>query len=302
MLKFIDSKSFGSYFILTVVLCAFVLGFFMLENTYLKRSTVPHTVVLGKELFNEAVPGQLTGNKQLNIGDYKNADQIEYKRTSFVFQDSGEAIVTETWIDPVTLENRTNYIVTSASGKIEKNFTYYTNDGAKHHINIFRDENGKAVDGQEFYYSQEKADTDAGDLRKYDTFAGCKAMYEDAAFWTDKGTVTSDGKILKKILCGNEQEGNTTCVYIDEATGFPVKEESYGNGKLISTMTYEFKYADRDEKLFDAIGEGVKLKQLDVNKVSKKLKEAHKKIQTVYKPDTSAVNFEITGVYNKNIR
>lgn len=42
MLKFIDSKSFGNYSILTVVLCAFVLGFFMLENTYLKRSTVPH--------------------------------------------------------------------------------------------------------------------------------------------------------------------------------------------------------------------------------------------------------------------
>ncbi|EMS72568.1 hypothetical protein [Ruminiclostridium cellobioparum] len=183
----------------------------MLENTYLKRSTVPHTVVLGKELFNEAVPAQQIGNKPLNAGDYKNAGPIEYKRTSFVFQDSGEASVTETWMDPVTLENRTNYIVTSVSGKIEKNFTYYTNDGTKHHINIFRDENGKAVGGQEFYYSQEKADTDAGDLRKYDTFAGCKAMYEDASFWTDKGTVTSDGKTLKKILCGNEQEGNTTC-------------------------------------------------------------------------------------------
>jgi DNA-binding response OmpR family regulator len=49
----------------------------------------------------------------------------------------------------------------------------------------------------------EAADTNAGDLRKYDTFSGCKAMYEDASFWTDKGTVTSDGKTLKKILCGN---------------------------------------------------------------------------------------------------
>ena len=203
--------------------------------------------------------------------------KLEYTKTSFVFQDSGETIVTETWMDPVTLENRTNYIVTSAAGKIEKNFTYYTNDGAKHHINIFRDENGKAVGGQEFYYSQEKADTNAEDLKKYDIFAGRKAMYEDAAFWTDKGTVTSDGKILKKILCGNEQEGNTTCVYIDEATGFPVKEESYEKGKLISTMTYEFKYADRDGKLFDAGGEGVKLEQLDMNKMSEKLKKITEK-------------------------
>ncbi|EMS72552.1 hypothetical protein [Ruminiclostridium cellobioparum] len=55
-----------------------------------------------------------------------------------------------------------------------------------------------------------------------------------------------------------------------------MKEESYESGKLISTMTYEFKYADRDEKLFDASGEGVKLEQLDMNKVSKKLKEVTK--------------------------
>lgn len=123
----------------------------------------------------------------------------------------------------------------------------------------------------------EAADTNAGDLKKYDIFAGRKAMYEDASFWTDKGTVTSDGKTLKKILCGNEQEGNTTCVYIDEATGFPAKEESYEKGKLISTMTYEFKYADRDEKLFDASGEGVKLEQLDMNKMSEKLKKITEK-------------------------
>ena len=209
--------------------------------------------------------------------DKEREAKLEYTKTSFVFQDSGETIVTETWMDPVTLENRTNYIVTSASGKIEKNFTYYTNDGAKHHINIFRDENGKAVDGQEFYYSQEKADTNAEDLKKFDVFAGRKVMYEDAAFWTDKGTVISDGKTLKKILCGNEQEGNTTCVYIDEVTGFPVKEESYEKGKLISTMTYEFKYADRDEKLFDASGEGVKLEQLDMSKMSEKLKKITEK-------------------------
>lgn len=123
----------------------------------------------------------------------------------------------------------------------------------------------------------EAVDTDAGDLKKYDIFAGRKAMYEDASFWTDKGTVTSDGKTLKKILCGNEQEGNTTCVYIDEVTGFPAKEESYEKGKLISTMTYEFKYADRDEKLFDASGEGVKLEQLDMNKMSEKLKKITEK-------------------------
>ncbi len=123
----------------------------------------------------------------------------------------------------------------------------------------------------------EAVDTNAGDLKKYDIFAGRKAMYEDASFWTDKGTVTSDGKTLKKILCGNEQEGNTTCVYIDEVTGFPAKEESYEKGKLISTMTYEFKYADRDEKLFDASGEGVKLEQLDMNKMSEKLKKITEK-------------------------
>ncbi len=137
----------------------------------------------------------------------------------------------------------------------------------------------------------EAVDTNAGDLKKYDIFAGRKAMYEDASFWTDKGTVTSDGKTLKKILCGNEQEGNTTCVYIDEATGFPAKEESYEKGKLISTMTYEFKYAERDEKLFDASGEGVKLEQLDMNKMSEKLKKITEKNKWISQPVTGGNGF-----------
>lgn len=210
-------------------------------------------------------------------GDKENVGIIEYTKTSFEFKESGETIVTEFWLDPVTLEGKTHEIVTSVDNSIEKNFTAYTKDGAKNYINILRDQNGKAVGGRKFCYSDERAQENAENLKKYDVFSGRQAMYQDMTFWKDKGTITTEGKTLKKLLCGDEKNGNITIVYVDESTGFPVKEEAFVNGKPFSTMNYEFKYVDKDDKLFDAsMEEGIDLNSLDMENICEKVQALKK--------------------------
>jgi len=240
------------------ILFIFIFGFYIFENIYLGRGNTADTVVLGEELFQR----QSAENETSTDDDKVNTGSIEYTRTTFVFTNTGETIVTETWLSPETLEGKTNEIVTSADNKVEKNYTAYTKDGAKHYINIQRDQNGKAVSGIEFYYSDERAKENSEDLKRYDIFEGRKAMYKDMTFWKDKGTVASGGKSLRMLLCGDEKNGNTTIVYVDESTGFPAKEESFVNGKPHSTMTYEFRYVESDDKLFDADTEGVEVEML----------------------------------------
>lgn len=155
------------YFIMTAVLCSFIFGFFMLESIYVQGKS--YTVILDDELF--TIDAVDSGDRLERL--------LEYKKTTFVFADSGE----------------------------------------------------------EFYYPQEVADANADDLRKYETFAGRKEMYRDMSFWKDKGTVEEESKTLKRLLCGSEKEGNTTVVYIDEATGLPVREEAFVNGKPFSVLS-----------------------------------------------------------------
>ena len=215
-------------------------------------------------------------DKGVSADDTVNVGSIEYTRTSFVFTGTGETIVTESWLDPETLEGKTNEVETSAGNKVEKNYTVYRKDGAKHYINIQRDQNGKAVSAIDFSYSDGRAKENSEDLKRYDIFAGRKAMYKDMTFWKDKGTVASEGKSLRMLLCGDEKNGNTTIVYIDESTGFPVKEEAFVDGKPFSTMTYEFKYVESDDKLFDADTEGVEVESEYVEELNEKALELKK--------------------------
>lgn len=262
MINLDDIKRLRYSITLISILFIFIFGFYICENIYWGKGNTASTVILEEELFSAKDQYQYEESENTIDDNNVNAGLVEYTKTIFKFKDSGETIVTEAWLNPKTLEGKTNYIVTLADHTVEKNFTAYTMNGAKHYINILRDKSGKAESGSQFYYSDERAKENAENLIQYDVFAGRKEMYMDMTFWKDKGKIISDGKTLKKLLCGDEQNGNTTMVFIDESTGFPVKEEAYVRGKQFSTMTYEFKYVVSNDKLFDASTEGVDLVML----------------------------------------
>lgn len=204
---------------------------------------------------------------------------IEYRKTTHTITENDKfsdekSFIAETWLDPKTLENREDCkIISGENDFTDFQSTYVKNNGSEA-ITIQRDQNGNAVSGTVTKLSQKAADKNFLVI-KYNSFAASKAI-ASLPEWKNEGIEkASDGKELKKLSQtymnsnpDNVQVKTDLVCYIDTATGFPVREELYqdvdGTMQLIWYDTYEYKYVNNDDKLFDT--NGVELKELSIYK------------------------------------
>lgn len=159
----------------------------------------------------------------------------------------------ETWGDPLTYNQRTD--AHFKGGDMSFFSLYNGTTSAK----VALDEKGNVIDGTVVTVAPEDS-APSGPLYEL-----MKKQYQSKE-WTDAGTVTVDGKKLKKVIMSYESnEGtspsnmykvkSTETVYLDAQTGLPVKAETHEekDGKMVlySTFVYEYDRKDRDRKLFD---------------------------------------------------
>lgn len=185
---------------------------------------------------------------------------IQYSMDTYSGTDGSQNTTIERWYDPATKDMRSDLKEYNNAHQVTRNqSTYYL--GGNEIIIIQRDlNNGNALSGT----IMTRGDQPALFL-KYGGFGGfdsTKAEYT-TSHWTSIGTEqTSDGKTLNKISAPINQSyiNDTTqaniqrIVYLDQATGLPVKEADYedstGQYKLFSTFTNVYKYVTDDGTMF----------------------------------------------------
>jgi hypothetical protein len=159
----------------------------------------------------------------------------------------------ETWGDPLTYNQRID--AHFEGGDMSFYSLYNGTTSAK----VARDEKGIVINGTVVTVAPEDSAA-SGPLYEL-----MEKQYQSEE-WTEAGTVTVDGKKLKKVIQTNfSNEGTspsnmykvkfTETVYLDAQTGLPVKAETHEvkDGKMVlySTFAYEYDRKDRDQKLFD---------------------------------------------------
>lgn len=204
---------------------------------------------------------------------------IEYTKTTHTITEDDKFsdeknFIAETWLDPVTYENRQDCKVISADNKVEDFHSTYLKNDCNDAVTIQRDLQGNAVSGTITKMPELSVEKN-GFAIKQRAFASVKER-SSLPEWKDEGAEkTADGKELKKLSQtymnsnpDNVQVKTRLVYYVDTATGFPVREELYqdvnGSMKLIWYDVYEYKYVDDDGGVFDT--SGVELKETSIQK------------------------------------
>lgn len=230
--------------------------------------TVQKNVLLSEKstvaVDSQNTPDQTLNNVQGTI-EYIKTTHIKTADNSFDFEKN---FIEETWQDPKTFENRADFKIMGGDNKLtDFHSNYLTNDGKI--ITIQRDDNGAAVSGTIAQNPKFVADKNLSHLQR-SSFASIKENFLKQDWtkqdWKEEGIEnTADGKTLKKLSKTyktaspeNIQVDTKLVAYLDETSGFPVKEELYqdvnGSMKMIWYDTYEYKYVNNDGKLFDTTG------------------------------------------------
>ena len=185
---------------------------------------------------------------------------IQYSMDTYSSVDGSQNNTIEDWYDPATKYLRSDLKEYNNAHQVTRNqSTYYT--GGNEIIIIQRDLNsGKPLSGMSMTRAAQpelflKLDANG-------SFDSVKAEYT-TSHWTSIGTEqTSEGKTLNKIsapinqsyINGTTQANIQRIVYLDQATGLPVKDELYedstGQYKLFSTFTNVYKYVTDDGTIF----------------------------------------------------
>lgn len=190
--------------------------------------------------------------------------KIEYSKDVYTCPSESLNDTFEHWYDPATKTLRSDIKEYSADHQLTRWQSSYYLNGASELIIIQRDKNGTPVNGKNMKNGKTL------DIMKqkidYASFDSVKQQYTRSN-WTNIGSEqTADSKTLTKLTSswqkwtgdGNvntEKEYNVQeIIYIDQATGLPVKSELYedstGQNKLFSTDAMEYKYVADDGTLF----------------------------------------------------
>lgn len=229
-------------------------------------------------LISETGTGDAVQENNLAQAILDSQGTIEYRKTVHTITEKDKfsdekSFVSESWLDPKTLENREDCKILSGENETTDFHSTYIQNNGSDAITVQRDLQGNAVSGTITKLSEGGANKNFLAVTQYRSFAGIKEGLAVSA-WKDEGVEkTSDGKEIKKLSQTymnsnpeNEQVKTNLVCYVDTATGFPVREELYqdvnGTMELIWYETYEYKYVNNDGKLFDF--SGVELKELPV--------------------------------------
>ena len=189
---------------------------------------------------------------------------VEYGKDTYARTDGSQNFTMEHWFNPQTKDLRTDLAEYSSDHQLLRyQSTYYVN-GGNDMVVIQRDQNGAPVSGKTLKRTDDSKSFDII-KQKNPGFDSEKENYK-AAYWTSVGTErTSDGKTLNKLMnsyqsyINDDTQANMQYIaYVDQASGFPVKEELYedstGTFKLFSTDTEEFRYVSDDGSIFATDG------------------------------------------------
>ncbi len=218
---------------------------------------------------------QLSNTAQVLIDSRGN---IEYVRTVHTITEndkssSSKSYTAESWLNPVTFENREDCKIVSGENNVEDFHSTYLKNNGIDAVTIQRDLQGNVVSGTITKMSEVIAEKN-GAVTRQRSFKNIKerGLLPE---WKDEGVEkNSEGKELKKLsqtyLSANEdnvQVNTRLILYVDTATEFPVKEELYqdvnGTMQLLWYDSYEYKYVNDDGKLFDT--SGVRLEEKSMN-------------------------------------
>ncbi|SFD74842.1 hypothetical protein SAMN05216378_1250 [Paenibacillus catalpae] len=189
---------------------------------------------------------------------------IEHSKDTYSRTDGSQNFTLEHWYNPQTKDFRTDIMDYSSDHKLLRyQSTYYLN-GFNDMVVIQRDQNGNPVSGKILKRADDPSAFEKLDQKNL-AFSGVKDNYK-ASYWTSVGTEqTSDGKTLNKVMNSyqsnindNTQANMQYIVYLDQESGFPVKEELYedstGTFKLFSSDTNEYQYVSDNGSIFNTGG------------------------------------------------
>lgn len=183
----------------------------------------------------------------------KNSLLLQYLKKSGYDANGDSLGYEETWGDPLTYNQRTDAHFEGGS------MSFYSLYNGTTSAKVVKDEKGNITDGSMVTEAPEDS-APSGPI--YELMA---KEYQKPE-WKNAGTVTEDGKKLKKVTIDRISHEGTSAenmkkvkvretVYLDAATGLPVKsevhEEKSGAMVLRNTFTYEYDQKDRDQELFD---------------------------------------------------
>jgi len=185
---------------------------------------------------------------------------IQYCMDTYSRADGSQNTTIESWYDPATKDMRSDLKEYNSDNQVTRYQSTYYQGGNEINI-IQRDLNtGAPLNGTIITREDQPAI-----FLKYDGFGGFDSVKTEytTSHWTSIGTEqTSDGKTLNKIsapICQSSNINDTQVniqriVYLDQATGLPVKDELYedstGQYKLFSTFTNVYKYVTDDGTIF----------------------------------------------------
>lgn len=194
----------------------------------------------------------------------KTQGTIQYGKTTYSRTDGSQNFTMEHWYNPQTKDYRTDVKDYSADHQLLGYKSTYFLNGRNVMVVIKRDQNGDPVSGKMLKRADDPKPFEPLDKKNLD-FSGVKENYK-ASYWTSIGTEqTPGGKTLNKIMesyksnIGDNTQANMHyIVYLDQESGFPVKEELYedstGTFKLFSTDTEEYDYVSDDGSIFNTSG------------------------------------------------
>ncbi|MBB3128219.1 hypothetical protein FHS19_002873 [Paenibacillus rhizosphaerae] len=190
---------------------------------------------------------------------------IEYGKTTYSRTDGSQNVTMEHWYNPQTKDFRSDVRDYSADHQLLSYKSTYFLNGNNVMVVIQRDPNGDPVSGKMLKRSDDPKPFEPSDKKNLG-FSGVKNNYK-ASYWTSVGTEqTPGGKTLNKLMRDSYQsyiDDNTLAnmqyiVYVDQKSGFPVKEELYedstGTFKLFSSDTEEYQYVSDDGSIFNTSG------------------------------------------------
>ncbi|WP_127483770.1 acid shock protein [Paenibacillus ehimensis] len=184
---------------------------------------------------------------------------IEYAKRTLFNPDGSTAAVYETWADPVTHNERLDYLEpVKGTEAMQRIGGGYVLDNGKRYIKVGRDTEGNLMGSAITAKDSDKSMSDLLVTEKQEYINEYKEGTRREG-WTDEGMVpTSDGKKLKKLSRTDHSKAfkttYTESIFLDES-GLPVQGEIYqeknGTNSLLYTYVYEFKNVENDGSLFE---------------------------------------------------
>ncbi len=212
-----------------------------------------NTLVTGNSADQSIKPAVFSAVAADSAESENNSLLLQYVKKSGYDANGNSLGYEETWGDPLTYNQRTD--AHFEGGGMSFYALYNGTTSAK----VVKDEKGNVTDGIVVTAAPEDS-APSGPL--YELMA---KEYQKSE-WENAGTVTEDGKKLKKVMIDRISHEGTSAdnmkkvkvretVYLEAATGLPVKSEVHEekNGAMVlrNTFTYEYDRKDRDQELFD---------------------------------------------------